>query len=77
MRSLDPRLLRHARAARTLLGVDVAIGVATAVLVLAQGTLIAWIVVRGFDGSSLSAVAGGLTLLVVVFAARGALGWSF
>jgi ATP-binding cassette, subfamily C, bacterial CydD len=77
VRALDPRLLRHARAARTLLGVDVGIGVATALLVLAQGTLIAWIVVRGFDGASPNAVAGALVLLVVAFAARGAFSWSF
>ena len=46
MRGLDPRLLRHARAARALLYADVAIGVGVTVLVLAQATLIGSIVGR-------------------------------
>ena len=39
MRPIDPRLLGRARAARTLLVVDVALGVAMALLVLAGATL--------------------------------------
>jgi ATP-binding cassette, subfamily C, bacterial CydD len=77
VRALDPRLLRRAGAARTLLGVDIAIGVVTALLVLAQGTLIAWVVVRGFQGAALHAVAGGLALLVLAVVARGLLSWLF
>ena len=50
MRALDPRLLRRARAARVLLGVDAALGIATALVVLVQGTAIAWVVARSFDG---------------------------
>jgi ATP-binding cassette, subfamily C, bacterial CydD len=77
MRPLDRRLLRRAGAARTLLRVDVALGVGTAVLVLVQGTLIAWVVVRGFQGAPLGAVAGGFVLLALTFVARGALSWLF
>jgi ATP-binding cassette, subfamily C, bacterial CydD len=77
MRVIDPRLLRRARAARLLLGVDAAIGVAAALLVLFQASLIGWIVARAFDGASLRAVAVPLTVLVLVFVGRGALVWGF
>jgi len=60
-----------------LLGVDVALGVVTAVLVLVQATLFAHIVARAFDGAGLGAVTGELVLLAIVFAARGALAWAF
>jgi ATP-binding cassette subfamily C protein CydD len=77
MRALDPRLLRRARAARVLLAVDTALGLATALLVLVQATLLAWIVARAFDGAPLGAVQAQLVLLVAVFAARGSLAWGF
>jgi thiol reductant ABC exporter CydD subunit len=77
VRALDPRLLRRARAARLLLGVDVAIGVATAVLVLFQALLAARIVARAFEGASLRAVSTELVLLGLVFALRGTLAWGF
>jgi len=77
VRALDPRLLRRARAARRLLGVDAAIGVASAVLLLFQATLLARVVARAFDGASLDAVSTGLLLLLSVFAARGVLAWGF
>jgi thiol reductant ABC exporter CydD subunit len=77
MRVLDPRLLRRARAARLLLGADTAIGLATALLVLLQATLLATIVARAFRGASLQDVSGELVLLVLVFAARGLLAWGF
>jgi ATP-binding cassette, subfamily C, bacterial CydD len=77
MRALDPRLLRRARTARLLIGVDAAIGFATSLLVLLQGTLIAWIVVRGFDGEPAGSLAGALVLLAAIFAARGVLTWAF
>jgi ATP-binding cassette subfamily C protein CydD len=77
MRVLDPRLLRRARAARLLLGADTAIGLATALLVLLQATLLAAIIARAFRGASLHEVSGELVLLVLVFAARGLLAWGF
>jgi thiol reductant ABC exporter CydD subunit len=60
-----------------LLGVDVALGVATALLVLVQATLLAWIVAHAFHGASLGAVATDLVLLTLAFAARGLLTWGF
>ena len=77
MRALDPRLVRRARSVRILLGLDVALGVATALLVLVQATLLARIVARAFDGAPLGAVITGLALLVLVFAVRGAIAWGF
>jgi thiol reductant ABC exporter CydD subunit len=77
VRALDPRLVRRARAVRVLLGVDVALGALTALLVLVQATLLARIVARAFAGASLGAVATDLVFLALAFAARGALAWGF
>jgi thiol reductant ABC exporter CydD subunit len=62
---------------RTLLAVDAALGVAAALLVLAQAVLLARVAARGFDGASLAEVAVPLELLVAVVVARAALVWSF
>jgi thiol reductant ABC exporter CydD subunit len=77
VRALDPRLVRRARPVRVLLGVDTALGLATAVLVLVQATLLARVVARAFHGASLGAVSTDLALLAVAFAARGVLTWGF
>src|SRR4051794_107619 len=77
MRALDPRLLRRARPARLLLGVDSAIGIAASVLLLFQASLLARVVARAFDGDSLHAVSTALVLLLLVFAGRAALAWGF
>jgi ATP-binding cassette, subfamily C, bacterial CydD len=66
MRPLDPRLLRHARATGQYVGLCVALGAASAGLVIAQATLLA-------DG-----IADGAPVLVAlggVVAARAALVW--
>jgi ATP-binding cassette, subfamily C, bacterial CydD len=60
-----------------MLGADIAIGVATALLVLLQATLLARIVAAAFAGASLADVSGDIVLLAVVFAGRGVLAWSF
>ena len=77
MRALDPRLVRRARSVRVLLTADIAIGVATTVIVLAQATLLARIVARAFDGASLHAVTPELVALVCAFAGRALLAWGF
>ena len=77
MRPLDTRLLARARAARTLLALDVALGLAMALLVLAGATLLAHAVARAFAGASLPAIAPSLVLVAVVFAVRGAIAWGF
>ena len=77
MRPLDPRLLRRTRAARVLLGTDVALGLATALAVLVQATLLARVVARSFHGASLQDVRLDLALLGAVFVLRGCLAWGF
>jgi ATP-binding cassette, subfamily C, bacterial CydD len=77
VRTFDPRLLRRARAARVLLGVDIALGLLTALLVLAQATLLAHVVVQAFRGAHVDALLVDLGLLALVFAVRGVLAWGF
>jgi ATP-binding cassette subfamily C protein CydD len=77
VRPLDPRLLRRARDVRVLLGLDVALGLVGAALVLLQATLLASVVARSFAGAGLSDVTGALVALAAVFAARGILAWGF
>jgi thiol reductant ABC exporter CydD subunit len=77
MRALDPRLVRRARPVRRLLALDVALGIATALVVLVQATLLAHVVARAFDGASLGAVTRDLVLLALTFALRGVLSWGF
>jgi len=77
MHFLDPRLARRARAVRSLLVVDAVLGVAVALLVLAQAVLIARVAARAFEGASLDDVAWPLVLLVVVVFARSGGAWAF
>jgi thiol reductant ABC exporter CydD subunit len=62
---------------RVLLGVDVTLGSATALLVLVQATLAARIVARAFAGASVQDVSTELLLLVAVSVARGLCAWGF
>jgi thiol reductant ABC exporter CydD subunit len=77
MRALDQRLVRRAQPVRRLLALDVALGLASALLVLVQATLLARIVAASFTGASLHDVARDLVLLAVAFAGRGLLAWGF
>ena len=77
MRALDKRLVRRAEPVRRLLALDVALGLASALLVLVQATLLARIVAASFTGASLHDVARDLVLLAVAFAGRGLLAWGF
>src|SRR5690349_1518988 len=77
MPGLDRRLVRRARPVRRLLALDVALGVATAVLVLVQATLLARIIAHAFHGAPLADVQTDLVLLVLAFSARGVLAWAF
>jgi thiol reductant ABC exporter CydD subunit len=74
---VDRRLLERADGVRALLAADVALGVAGALLVLAQAVLLARVAARGFDGASLAEVTTPLTLLVAVVSLRALLAWSF
>ena len=75
MRALDPRLLQRTRSARPLLAIDTVLGVATALAVLAQASLIARIVARAFAGEPLRGLGLDFGLLAVAFAMRGAFAW--
>jgi ATP-binding cassette, subfamily C, bacterial CydD len=75
VRALDPRLVRRTRSARPLLAIDVALGVGTALAVLAGGVLLARIVARAFVGTSVDRLWPGLSLLLAAFALRGVFAW--
>ena len=77
MRVLDPDLIRRVHGVRRLLAVDTVLGLAAAVLVLLQATLMAQVVARSFDGESLSAVRWTLVAFVAVVLGRAALAWGF
>ncbi len=62
---------------RRLLAVDTAIGLAAALLVLAQAVLIAEVAARGFAGASLEEVRAPLAALVLVTLGRAGAAWAF
>jgi len=77
MRALDPRLLRHARAARAFLVTSVGLGVATALLVVVQANLLAYAISAVFhDGAARRDLRGALIGLAVVVVARAAVVWA-
>ncbi|WP_206796394.1 thiol reductant ABC exporter subunit CydD [Amycolatopsis sp. MtRt-6] len=76
MKPLDPRLLRHASAVRPFVLACAALGVLTAMLVLAQAELLAKTITWAFlDGFGLLSLALPLGLLVLVVFARAGLAW--
>ncbi len=75
MRALDPRLVRRTRSARPLLAIDVALGVGTALAVLAGAGLLARIVARAFDGAPVRRLWPDVFLLSGAFALRGVFAW--
>ncbi|MEU8514545.1 thiol reductant ABC exporter subunit CydD [Kitasatospora sp. NPDC048722] len=76
MRPVDPRLLGHARTTRAFLAGSVLLGAAGAVLVVAQASLLAGIVVRGFqDRATPGELTTPLVLLALTAVGRGLVGW--
>ena len=75
MRALDPRLTRRSKPARALLALDTTLGIATALAVLLQGTLLALIVARAFGGTQLRSLGLAFSLLVLAFVARAVCAW--
>ena len=76
MRPLDPRLLRYARAGALYVGGTAAIGVAAALLIIAQAGLLAYAISAAFlDGADLGDLRGTLGALAAVIAARVLLVW--
>ncbi|MBK9178615.1 MAG: thiol reductant ABC exporter subunit CydD [Acidimicrobiales bacterium] len=75
MRPFDPRLLHHARAARLALALDVGLGLATTVLLLAQAVLLARVVAGAFAGEAVADVAPELWALLAVVGGRSLCTW--
>ncbi len=71
-RVLDPRLLRHAAAARGYLLAAVALGLAGAALILAQAGLLAAVLATAVRGGGLAAVRAPVLGLLAVVAGRAA-----
>ncbi len=77
MRPLDPRLLRHASAARRFVVLAAGVAVATAGLVLVQAQVLAGAVVRAFlGGAGLAELTPLLAVLLAVVAGRAVLAWA-
>ena len=77
MKAVDPRLLRHAAAARPFILLTAAISVVTAILVVIQAGVLSDTVARAFlGGAGLAALAGSLSVLAAVVAGRAALVWA-
>jgi ATP-binding cassette, subfamily C, bacterial CydD len=72
MRPVDPRLLRHARAARTCLSLTVLLGLVVTGLIVAQAALLARALSAAALGTGTSVLAGTLLLLLGVVLARAA-----
>ena len=72
MRAVDPRLLRHARAARSYLIGTVLLGLAVTGLIVAQAALLAHGLAAAARGTGAAALAGTLVMLLGVVVARGA-----
>ena len=72
---VDPRLLRYAGAARGYLVVTVALGLAGTALILAQAGLLAHALATAARGDMAATLAGTLTALLIVVAARAAVNY--
>ncbi|MGW7284259.1 thiol reductant ABC exporter subunit CydD [Streptomyces sp. NPDC054847] len=76
VKPIDPRLLRYAHATRRFLAAVVVLGIAGAVLVIAQAMLVAEVVVGAFQrGLSASELGTPLVLLAAVAVGRAAVSW--
>ncbi|HVX43581.1 MAG TPA: thiol reductant ABC exporter subunit CydD, partial [Mycobacteriales bacterium] len=76
MKALDPRLLRHAAAARAHVLTCVVIGLLRAALIIAQAGLLATLITRAFlDGAGIAGLRTPLVLLTAVVGLRAVLAW--
>ncbi len=74
-RAVDPRLLRHARAARGYLAFTVGLGAAGGVLILAQAGLLAHALAAAVRGGGTNALASTLLVLLIVVLGRAAISY--
>jgi ATP-binding cassette subfamily C protein CydCD len=76
MRPLDPRLLRYARSTRGFIVLAVLLGIATAILVIAQARLLSDAIVKvTAGGESWDQVRTGVYLVGLVFVVRAIVAW--
>jgi thiol reductant ABC exporter CydD subunit len=74
--AVDPRLLKYARATRPFLAISVALGVLTALLVIAQAWLLADVITGAIGaGQGLAALSTPLAALLCVVLSRAAVAW--
>ncbi len=77
MRAVDPRLLHRARASLAYLGICVAIGMVTAILVIAQASLLAHGIAAAFvGGADLADLSSTMMLLALVIVGRALTAWA-
>jgi thiol reductant ABC exporter CydD subunit len=77
VKPLDPRLLRHARRAVVPIAVLAALGLATALLVVAQAWLLATVITRVFiDKATLPGLVTPIAVLAAITVARAAVAWA-
>ena len=78
MKPLDPRLLRRTRAARAYVVLTACLGLASALLVIAQALLVAWLVgsLVSEGGVSGTTAVRGLGALAGVAAGRAVVAWA-
>ena len=72
MRPFDPRLLRHAGAARSYLAMTIGLGLVGTGLILLQAGLLARLLATAADGTGLTVLGASLAGLAVVLAGRAA-----
>ena len=77
MRPLDPRLFQHARTARTFIAASVLLGIAGALLVVLQATVVADLLSRTVIGrAGLGVLHGELATLGVILVLRAVVAWA-
>jgi ATP-binding cassette subfamily C protein CydD len=75
MRPLDPRLLRHASAARTFLVAGALLGLAQTLVIVAFAWFLSQSIVGAVEGRSVTELAGTIGALAAVIVVRAALVW--
>jgi len=76
MKPLDPRLMRYARSTRGFIGLAIALGVITAVRVIAQARLLSDVIVSvTSEGAGWGDVRDAVVAVAAIFATRAVIAW--
>jgi thiol reductant ABC exporter CydD subunit len=73
---VDPRLSRYARATRSFIAASIGLGLFSALLIIAQAWLLAYLITAAFRGRGLDALLVPLAALLAVILARATLAWA-